>query len=129
LPLDFTASKFVADAFGLNDFKRLEILSEGAVFFGNKSWKVLTDGRRRNGATDFRNIDGNDFAVFGVDNGAKIKRKGVLVIRRRRAIVHQSLLETDGVSPVQLTVIDDVRLTIVHRNRLSRGRNRLYSYP
>ena len=43
LPLKFAATKLEADAFGLDDFERLEIFSHGTILFGDEARQVLID--------------------------------------------------------------------------------------
>ena len=112
MPFNLSATELEADTLGLHDLKRLEIFSHGTVFLGNEAGEILVDFALGNGATNFRDIDRDDFAVLGVDNGTKIEGKRVLIVRKRWSVVHQCLLKADFLSPV----ISPSRVSVYHRS-------------
>jgi hypothetical protein len=109
LPLDLATTEFVTDSLRLNDLKRLKILSHITVFLGDESREILTDLALGNWTANFGDINGNDFAILGVDDRAKVERKGILIVHKRRAIIHERLLKSDFVTP---------RVRYIHPKRL-----------
>jgi|SRR5579859_628868 len=82
LPFDLAATEFETNTLGLDDFKRFEVFSHGAVFLGNETREIIVDLALGNRSTNFGDIDGDDFAILGVDDRAEVKGERVLIVRK-----------------------------------------------
>ena len=75
LPLDFSATKLIANSFWLDDFERFEVTSQLAVLLCNETGEVLTDFVLGERSSNFWNVDVDNLSVLRIDNGTKIEWK------------------------------------------------------
>jgi hypothetical protein len=75
LPLDFSATKFIANSLWLDDFERFEVTSQLAVLFCNETGEVLTDFSLGERSSNFWNVDVDNLSVLCIDNGTKVEWK------------------------------------------------------
>lgn len=115
LPGDLAALHLEGDALGLSDVDGLEVgaVAAGLLLYGGRG--VVYGGGLAEGPADGGDVDGDDGLLVGVVDGAEVE--GVLVLAgvRVRAVVHEGLLEADGVA-VALIVADrpGVAVDLVH---------------